>query len=127
VAAVAGNLNHPDPGRLPDAGLAGVLIRDLVENVGSSRAGAARRVRDQRVKSRAGATKTRPTPRRKPSRLEDGPPRDGRSYFLTFTWNPAAFRALTSSAASKSPLTVKESILALAVSSFTPSTFLSVA
>ena len=50
----------------------------------------------------------------------------GPNYCCTFTWKPAAFNALTNSAASKFPLTVNEVALALAVSLLTPSTFLTV-
>src|SRR5262249_8591198 len=46
------------------------------------------------------------------------------SYFLTFTWKPAALRAWTKAAASKSPVTVKVSDFGLAASLSTPSTFL---
>src|SRR5262249_54286699 len=42
-------------------------------------------------------------------------------YFLTFTWNPASFSALTSSAASKSPVTSNVLALGWAVSPVTPS------
>ena len=55
-----------------------------------------------------------------------GPVIGGSRYCCTFTWKPAAFRALTSSAASKLPLTVNELALGLAVSLLTPSTFLTV-
>jgi hypothetical protein len=49
-----------------------------------------------------------------------------RGYFLTLTWKPAALRALTRSAASKSPVTVNVSIFGLASSLLVPSTFFTV-
>src|SRR5262249_46479213 len=52
---------------------------------------------------------------------------EGWCYYFTLTWNPAALSALTSSWASKSPVTSKVSLLALAVSALTPSTFFRVA
>src|SRR5262245_13242320 len=45
-----------------------------------------------------------------------------RRYFLTFTWYPAALSALTSSSASKSPVTSNVSLFALAVFPVTPAT-----
>ena len=50
--------------------------------------------------------------------------RGNQVYFSTFTWKPAALRALTSATASKLPVTVNVLVLAFAVSPVTPSTFL---
>src|SRR5262245_9170410 len=49
------------------------------------------------------------------------------AHFLTFTWKPASLRALTSSTASKSPVTSKVSTFGVAVSASTPLTFFTVA
>src|SRR5438105_1985445 len=53
-----------------------------------------------------------------------GAPGRWQLYFFTLTLKPAACRALTSSPASKSPVTSNESSFGLAVSPVTPSTFL---
>src|SRR4051794_30713525 len=44
------------------------------------------------------------------------------AYLLILTWKPASFRALTTAAASKSPVTSKSAVRGLTVSPLTPST-----